>query len=87
MGQITAPGNNQYKSSQTINNSNLLSAYTHIFADFDYNRTPLSPPGTIIVIHNRPNDISSWAPHGEDDWYIVPSMEHYICQKAYTLKK
>ena len=31
-----------------------LSAYTHIFGEFDYNRTPLYPPGTRIVIHYCP---------------------------------
>ena len=40
-----------------------LSSYTHIFGEIDYNHTPLDPPGTIIVIHNRPNNIVSWAPH------------------------
>ena len=42
-----------------------ISAYTHIFGEFDFNRTPLSPPGTRIVIYNRPNDRAWWAPHGE----------------------
>ena len=41
------------------------SAYMHIFLGFNYNRTPLSSPGTRIVIHNRPNDRSPWEPHGE----------------------
>ena len=41
-----------------------LSSYTHIFGEFYFNRTPLAPPGTRIVIHNRPNDRASWAPHG-----------------------
>ena len=40
-----------------------LSDYTHIFGEFYYNRTPLSPPGKRIVIHNRPNDQASWVPH------------------------
>ena len=39
-------------------------AYTHIFGEFDFNRKPLSPPGTIGVIHNRPNYCASWDPHG-----------------------
>ena len=42
-----------------------LSAYTHIFGEFDYNCILLAPPGTRIVIHERPKDISSLAPHGE----------------------
>ena len=41
-----------------------LSAYTHIFEEFDYNRTPLAPQGTIVVIYQRPKDRTSWAPHG-----------------------
>ena len=41
-----------------------LSSYTHIFGEFDYNRTPFARPGTRIVIHHRPNYRASWAPHG-----------------------
>ena len=33
-----------------------LSAYTNIFGGFDYNHTLLSPPGTQVVIYNRPNN-------------------------------
>ena len=53
-----------------------ISAYTHIFGEFDFNCTPLSPPGTRVVINNRTNDQASWAPHGEYGWYIGPVMEH-----------
>ena len=63
-----------------------LSDYTHIFGNFDYNRTPLVPPWTRVVIHDRPKDRKSWAPNGEPGWYIVPAMEHYICHKAYIHK-
>ena len=43
-----------------------ISAYTHIFGGFDFNCTPLAPPVTRVVVHNRPNYCTSWAPHGED---------------------
>ena len=49
-----------------------LSDYNYIFGEFDYNRTPLAPQEIRIVIHNRPNYRASWAPHGEDVWYIGP---------------
>ena len=62
-----------------------ISAYTYIFGDFYFNRTPLVTPGTKVVIHNIPNDCASWAPHGEYGWYIVSAMEHYKCHKAYIL--
>ena len=36
-----------------------ISAYTHIFREFYFNRTPLTPPGIRLVIHNRPNGRAS----------------------------
>jgi hypothetical protein len=54
---------------------NLLSTYrinpsvlaaAHIFGQFDFNRTPLAPPGTRSVAHVKPKDRKTWAPHGED---------------------
>ena len=52
----------------------LISAYTHIFGEFDFNRTPLAPPGTRVVMHNIPNDHVLWDPHGEYGWYRGPAM-------------
>ena len=37
-------------------------------------------------MHNIPNDRASWAPHGEDRWYIGPAMEHCWCHKSYIPK-
>ena len=54
-----------------------LAAHTHIYGEFDSNQIPLDPPGTRVVIHDRPKDWSSWATHGEPNWYILPAMEHY----------
>ena len=54
-----------------------LSAYTHTFEEIDYNFTLLAPPGTRVVIHNKPNDCASWSPHGKDGCYIGPEMEGY----------
>ena len=64
-----------------------LSAYTHIFGEFDYNRTPLSPEGTGVVIHNRKNDRASWAQHEESGWYTRPAMEQYINHNEYIPPK
>ena len=36
-----------------------LSAYMHIFGEFDYNHTTIYPPGTRVGIHNRTNDRAS----------------------------
>ena len=60
-----------------------ISAFTNISGEFDYNRTSLAPPGTRFFIHNIPNDCELWSQNGEDGWYIVPAMGHYICHKSY----
>ena len=63
-----------------------ISAYNHIFREFDFNRTTLATPGTRLVIRNIPNDGAAWAPHGESGWHIGPAMEHYRFHKAYIPK-
>ena len=63
-----------------------LSAYTHIFGEFDYNRTPLDPPGTRVVINNNLKYRTSWEPHVEPGCYIIPDMDHYRCHKEKITK-
>ena len=60
-----------------------LSAYAQIEGEFDYNRTPLAPPGTRVVVHEKPTDRGTWEAHGVDGWYIGPAMESYRCFKTY----
>ena len=60
-----------------------ISAYTYLFGEFDFNATPLAPPGTRVVAHNKPAVRGTWAPNGEDAWYIGPSLEHYRCVHCY----
>jgi hypothetical protein len=60
-----------------------LSAATHIFGQHDYNRATMAPPGTSIIAHETPGRRQTWAPHGQDGWYIGPAMEHYRCYMVY----
>jgi len=60
-----------------------LSAYAQVQGAFDYNRTPLAPPGTRVLVHEKPNNRESWAPHGVDAWYIGPALESYRCYLTY----
>jgi hypothetical protein len=43
-----------------------LSAATHIFGQYDFNRAPMAPPGKIIIAHETPDRRSTWAPRGLD---------------------
>jgi hypothetical protein len=63
-----------------------LSAATHIFGQYDSNRAPMAPPGTRIITHETPGRRRSWAPHGQDGWYIGPALEHYRCYTVYITK-
>jgi hypothetical protein len=63
-----------------------LSAATHIFGQHDYNRAPMAPPGTRIIAHETPGRRKTWAPHGQDGWYIGPALEHYRCYPVYITK-
>jgi hypothetical protein len=60
-----------------------LSAEAHLNGAFDYNRTPLAPPGTKVLVHEIPAKRGTWAPHGVDGWYIGAAPEHYRCHRVY----
>jgi hypothetical protein len=53
-----------------------ISAATHIFGQYDFNRSPMAPPVTRIKAHETPSRRRTWAPHGKDGWYIGPALEH-----------
>ena len=61
-----------------------LSAYTQLHGAFDFNRTPLAPPGTKIIIHDKPAIIGSWATRAHEGWYIGPASNHYRCHTVYA---
>ena len=43
-----------------------LSAYAELFGNFIFTKTPLAPPGTKFVFHNKPGQRASWAFHGQE---------------------
>ena len=43
----------------------------------------MAPPGTRMVVHNKPGDNTSWGNHGTPGWYIGPSLDHYRCMQCY----
>ena len=63
-----------------------LSAEAQLNGQFDYNRTPMAPPGTRVVIHEKPGNRASWAPHGSKGWYVGPAPHHYRCWTVYVEK-
>ena len=60
-----------------------LSAYAYLFGQFDFNATPLAPPGTRVIAHEKPQQRGTWDPHGVNGWYVGPALEHYRCITCY----
>ena len=58
-----------------------LSGYAQLHGEFNYNATPLAPPGTQVIVHEKSTVRGSWASYGVKGWYLGPSMEHsrYHC--------
>ena len=60
-----------------------LSAYAQVHGPFDFNRTPLGPPGTKVLVHEKPSSRASWDPHGVEGWYIGPALDSYRCYRVW----
>jgi hypothetical protein len=56
-----------------------VSAYAQVNGTFDFNRTPLGPPGCRVLAHDKPDKRTTWAPHGLDGWYVGPALDSYRC--------
>jgi hypothetical protein len=54
-----------------------LSAYNQLWGVFNFEKTPLAPPGCKVVVHERPQERGTWADHGVTGFYIGPAMHHF----------
>ena len=63
-----------------------VSAYQMLEGVFDFNKTPLAPPGTKVILHEKPQQRKSWDPHGTEGWYLGPALDHYRCYRVFTIK-
>jgi hypothetical protein len=62
-----------------------LSAEAQLNGAFDFNKTPLAPPGTRVV-HEKNTQRGSWDTRGIDGWYLGPAPMHYCCYRVYISK-
>ena len=60
-----------------------LSAYAYLFGQFNFQSTPLAPPGTKVIAHINPDIRDSWELNGESGWYVGPALQHYRCVTCY----
>ena len=54
-----------------------LLAYAQIFGQFDYNATPLAPPGCKCIVHDKPTVRKTSVVHRTKAYYTSPAMKYY----------
>ena len=59
------------------------SAWSQLFGPYNFNKEPIAPPGIRVLVHVKPENRSTWAPHADEGWYIGPASEHYRCYRVY----
>ena len=62
-------------------------AYAQKFEAFEFNATPMAPPVTKIIAHEKTNQRATWSNHGVAGWFIGPELEHYRCYKLFVTEK
>lgn len=56
-----------------------LSAWAQVYGSYDYNRTPIAPPGTRVLAHEPSTVRGTWAPRAKEGWYVGPALDSYRC--------
>ena len=60
-----------------------LSEDAYLFGSYDFNKSPIEPPGTRMVVHGKPGNCRSLGHHGTPGWYIGQSLDHYRFVQCY----
>lgn len=60
-----------------------LSAHDFLFGVYNYNATPMAPPGIKVVAHSKSTKRKTWDFNGEEGFYVGPALENYRCIKVY----
>ena len=64
----------------------ILFAYTQLKGEFYFNPTPMAPPFIITLVHDKPHNRCTWAPHGHKGLYGSQDMLQYRCLTSYIPK-
>jgi len=56
-----------------------LSAWAQVYGHYDFNRTPIAPPGIKVLVHKKPSNRNTWASHAIEGWYVGPALLAYQC--------
>jgi len=60
-----------------------LSAWAQVHGNYDFNCTPIAPPGVKVLVHEKPSNRTTWAPHANEGWYVGPALQAYRCYRTW----
>ena len=60
----------------------MMSACEHLNGFYNFNATPMGPPGCQIISHAKGSTQRLWYFRGGVGFYVGPSLEHYQCYKV-----
>ena len=63
-----------------------LSAHDQVFSTFNYQRTPLAPLGTKVIIHKRPDQRKIWDKHGLLGFLVNRAKDHFRSHQVTVTK-
>ena len=61
-----------------------LVAYAQLHREYNFNATPVAPPGNPIVVHEKSAFFGSKAIQGIDGWYLGQALHHYRCFEVFS---
>jgi hypothetical protein len=62
------------------------SAYEGLYGKkYDFLAHPIAPVGTLVVVHEKPAQRASWAPHGLKGFYLGPALKHYRSWRTWII--
>ena len=83
MGPATISTHNHLEPTWNYRANRALSVYAYLFGPYDFNKSPMEPTGTRVIVHDKPGNRTSWGHHVTPVWYIGPSLDHYRCIQRY----
>jgi len=57
--------------------------WAQVHGNYDFNRTPITPPGIKVLVHEKPSNHTTWAPHAIKGWYVGPALQAYRCYRTW----
>ena len=55
----------------------LLSAWASMEGEFHFDTTPIDPPGSEVLMQEKPNQRRKFGFNAKKAWYIAPCFQHY----------